>query len=515
MTPRLPTYADIKREQYRRSCYEFARDFWGVVEPAVPFKDARHLKALCDHFQAVYEGRILKLNVEIGPGYAKSMTMSVIGPAWVWGPAGDPGFRFINSTQEHGLTIRDSLRFRALIYSPEYQAYWGDTVVPMADNNKQDYIENTAKGFRISKSVTGKVTGHRGHMVITDDTLDATDAHSEAAREKVHSHLRALSTRHIDAKTFRWLNIGQRLHEDDAGGWCTKQGFETLCLPSEYDPARPCTTSIGFKDWRTQKGELLFPALYGPEELAKAKDLLGPYGYSAQHQQLPVPAGGGILKNAWWIDYIYGKAPAFHTILQFWDTAFTAKEKNDSSAVTTWGIAMDGPYLLDAKSFRLEMPDLLEQMKTEAGIWKPHQVLIEAKANGLSVIDTLKRDSAWKWRLIPVTPTLDKTQRAHAIAPWVAKGLVKVARTQPHAVLFMGQSDVFPFAKDRDVADSGISALLHIFTSYTFGAALAPAFTEEPKASSVPKNTFSSRERDAYEDTLASAMGGDERRGLF
>jgi predicted phage terminase large subunit-like protein len=417
------------------------------------------------------------------------------------------------------LTIRDSLRFRALVYSPEYQELWGHAVVPMADNNKQHLIENTAKGFRFSTSVGGKVTGQRAHMVTTDDTLDATEAHSEPAKAKVRAHLKALSTRRVDPRNFKWINIGQRLAEDDAGGWCREQGFETLCLPTEFDPARRCRTSIGFVDWREKKGELLFPQLFGPEEVEEAKQILGPYDYSAQHQQLPVPAGGGILKNEWWKDYAYGKAPAFHTVVQFWDTAYTAKESNDSSAVTTWGLATSGVYLLDAKSFRLEMPGLLKQMATEAAIWSPNKVLIEAKANGLSVIQTLEADDAWQWTLVPITPTLDKTQRAHAVTPWVARGLVRVARTQPHAEAFMGQTDVFPAAKDRDLADSGVSGLLYIFTSYTFGEATAPAFTPEPCAAAASRNTFSAAAQDAAEDAHpyanAEVFGVGSRTGIF
>lgn len=512
----LPSLNDIRRERYRRSFYAFARDFWGVIEPAVTFVDALHLKALCDHFQAVIEGRILRLNVEIGPGYAKSMVMSVLGPAWVWGPAGMPGFRFITSTQSHPLTLRDSLRFRALVYSPEYQALYGDTVRPMSDNNKQEYIENTARGFRYSTSVGGKATGHRGHMVITDDTLDATEAGKDSARESVKNHLKALSTRRVNPKKFRWINIGQRLHEDDAGGWCREQGFETLCLPSEFDPARRCRTSIGFEDWRQEKGELLFPQLYDQAQLDEAKKNLGPYGYSAQHQQLPVPSGGGILKNSWWLDYEYGKTPQFHTVIQFWDTAYTAKQANDSSAVTTWGVAINGVYLLDAKSFRLEMPDLLEQMQTEAKLWNPDQVLVEAKANGLSLIHTLERDAAWRWKLVPITPTLDKKQRADAIAPYVARGLVRVSRVQPHAILFLGQADVFPVAKDRDLADSGVSGLLHIFTSYTFAEAQAPAFTPEPAPRAQTNTPFSRPVQD--EDDLYSTAGDDygtRRTGIY
>lgn len=491
---RIPTLFDIKKERYRRSFYAFAADFWGVAEPAFAFVPAKHIQALCDHSQAVYEGRIPRLNIEIGPGSAKSMTISVLFPAWIWGPAGNPGYRIISSTQEHGLTIRDSLRFRSLVYSPEYQEIWGDTVKPMADNNKQEYIENTAKGFRLSKSVTGKATGHRGHMNITDDTLDATAALSDSARERVTLHLRALSTRRLNPKAHAWINIGQRLHDDDAGGWARKNGFETLCLPTEYDPARKCRTSIGFEDWRTEKGELLCPQIFGPAEVAEAKSDLLDYGFSAQHQQLPTPAGGGVLKNDWWGDFNLAQAQPYHTKLQFWDTAYTSDEANDSSACTTWGISALSADLRDGKSFHFEAPDLIEQMKIEAQLHNPDYVVIEAKANGLSIIQTLHKDPDWRWRIIAVTPKLSKLQRAHAIAPYVAKGRARVPRSQAFSKDYLGQTDVFPYSKLRDLADSGISALLHVFSTYTFGEGLASPFYEPPPTKSAQQSSFNIRD---------------------
>lgn len=505
----LPTLLDLKRERCRRSFYEFIKEFWEVLEPAEPYTDNWHIKALADHIQAWVEGRIKNLSIEIGPGYAKSLLFAVAAPAWSW--IDYPWMRWGFSTYDAELTERDSARCRELIQSPKYQEFFGYKFTLKADRNRVKFFENTFGGSRRATSVSGGATGHRLHRFVGDDLLNATEAHSPAARRDVKNHLRAMSSRGVRQSTYGRALIGQRLAEEDAGGYARNNGFEVLCLPTEFDPPRRCATSIGFKDPRTYAGELLFPARFGPDDVAQAKrDLLD--GYSAQHQQLPVPAGGGILKNVWWIDYAYGKAPAFHTILQFWDTAYTAKEHNDSSAVTTWGIAMAGPYLLDAKSFRLEMPELLEQIKTEAGIWNPNQVLIESKANGLSVIQTLEKDYDWRWAIVPITPTLDKTQRTHAIAPWVAKGLARVARSQPHAVLFLGQTDVFPAAKERDLADSGISALLHIFTSYTFGAAMAPAFSEEPKARALRNNSFNAPDHD---NDAGGADHNYERRGLF
>lgn len=469
----FPSLLDIRKERYRRSLYEFVRDFWSVVEPAMAFIDAPHLRALCDHFQAVYEGKISRLNVEIGPGTAKSMVMSVLGPAWVWGPSGNPGYRFFCSTQTHPLTIRDSRRFRALVYSPEFRALWGSSVVPMGDNNKQEYVENTAKGFRASTSVNGKSTGFRAHMVITDDTLDAGEAYSETAHKAVHQHLRALSSRRVDPLNFRWINIGQRLHEDDAGGWCRKQGFETLCLPTEFDPSRACSTSIGFKDWRTERGQLLFPALFGPVQVAEAKTQLGPGDYSAQHQQMPVPADGGVLKRPWFklIDpatFTYGFC--FQSI----DTAFTSDTKNDASAITTWGVGEHGILLLDAWTGRLEMPDLLPAIEAAAAKWRPAVVLIEAKANGISIIDTLNRSPTFRREIVSISPGVSKNARAHAAAPFVARGRVFLPYGSPLTEAVLAQADVFPGGKERDLADCAIQAFLHADATYTFEKFFTP-----------------------------------------
>jgi predicted phage terminase large subunit-like protein len=309
-------------------------------------------------------------------------------------------------------------------------------------------------------------------MVITDDSLDATEAHSETSRAAVHTHFRALSTRRVDPLTFRWINIGQRLHESDAGGWCREHGFETLCLPTEYDPSRHCTTSIGFTDWRTFRGELLFPALFGAAQVQEAKDQLGPYDYSAQHQQQPVPADGGVLKRKFFLP-IDAATFKHGLVFQSVDTAFTEDIKNDMSAITTWGVGKSGIILLDAWSARLEMPELLLAIEAQANRWKPTVVLIEAKANGLSIIQTLTRNPKFRYRIEGVTPKLSKNARAHAAAPFVARGRVFLPAGAPMSEDLLRQAEVFPAGKVRDLADSAVQAFLYADATYTFDSPLS------------------------------------------
>lgn len=474
-TPKLPpiTLQQVLREKYRRSFYAFIRDFWAVVEPAEPYVDSLHIKALADHAQAVIEGKIRDLSVEIPPGYAKSLVYAVFLPAWAWGAAGMPWLRMGFSTYANSLTVRDSRRCRDLIQCPQYQELWGDKVVLKTDGgNRQDYYETTAKGFRWATSVGGAATGHRFHIFIGDDLLNAKEAQSKATRTEMLEHLRAMASRGVNQKTYRRILIGQRLHEEDAGGWARSHGFVALCLPTEFDPTRACTTPLGFKDWRTAKGELLFPARFGEAEVAKAKNELGEYGYSAQHQQLPVPADGGVLKRAWFRTYSEPTKPKFLTVIQSWDTAFTTNEQNDTSACTTWGIGEHGAYLLDCWTGRLEMPQLLDQIRTLAARWKPSTVLIEAKANGLSIIQTLNQDASFPFHIEGIKPLLDKNSRAHAAAPFVCRGNCWLPSDQGFTADFLAQTDIFPAGKVRDLADSAVQALIWIDATYTFQRSL-------------------------------------------
>jgi hypothetical protein len=47
----------LKAEKARRSLLEFVRQAWHVLEPEVPFVDGIHVRAICDHLQAVSEGK--------------------------------------------------------------------------------------------------------------------------------------------------------------------------------------------------------------------------------------------------------------------------------------------------------------------------------------------------------------------------------------------------------------------------------------------------------------------------
>lgn len=474
----VPALDEVLREKHRRSFYAFFVDFWHEMEPEEPFVPAEHIRALCDHAQAVVDGRIKDLSIEIGPGYGKSLVMAVALPAWVWGPAGWPGFRMGFSTYEHGLTVRDNNRFRDLIASDKYQRLYGGKFRIAKDN--EGYLTNNAKGFRLATSVGGAATGHRVHLWVHDDLLNAKKAMSAAALRDVEDHLRATSSRGVSQAHYRRIVIGQRLAEADAGGLARKRGFEVLCLPTEYDPSRHCETSIGFSDWRTERGELLCPQRFGPAEAHKAKMELGPEGYSAQHQQLPVPAEGGVIKREYLRLYPRGQRPEAWFYFISIDTAQGTDASNDTTAITVWGVFEHGIFLADGWTGREEPAVVLEMLtgnprKALKGFgehYSPTATVVEAKDWGKALMSILQADKRWRWPLVPYNPgQMGKDMRANAAQPFFFQGKVWLEDGHPLAEALTAQLIIFPKGKVRDAADSTIQAVLHAQASYTFESA--------------------------------------------
>ena len=80
--------------------------------------------------------------------------------------------------------------------------------------------------------------------------------------------------------------------------------------------------------------------------------------------RIPTSEEGALIKRDWWQIWEHDDPPPTSYILQSYDTAFSAKETADYSAITTWGVfkpsdgAPESIMLLDAKRGRWDFPDL-------------------------------------------------------------------------------------------------------------------------------------------------------------
>jgi predicted phage terminase large subunit-like protein len=311
----------IRRAMAESSLLEFIRQAWPIVEPGTEFVPGPHIEAIALHLEAVTRGEIRNLLINIPPRCCKSLQVSVFWPCWVW--TRRPETRWLFSSYADSLSIRDSLKCRRIVESPWYQRNWGDRVKMTGDQNAKGRFENTKTGYRLATSVGGAATGEGGDLIVVDDPHTVQDGESEATRGgTLRWWDEVMSTRLNNPKTGCKVIIMQRVHSNDLSAHVLSQGgYEHLCLPMEFEPDRKCRTTIGWEDWRTREGELLWPDRIDTPALDALKKAMGSYAVAGQFQQRPAPRGGGMFKREWFT--VMRAAPATGNKVRYWDRAST------------------------------------------------------------------------------------------------------------------------------------------------------------------------------------------------
>ncbi len=422
--PQLPKVDRIEliRELVRRGgLHEFMRIFWYCVEQA-PFKDNWHLGAICEHLDAVTNGEIKRLLINVPPATGKSLTCSVFWPTYLW--AKDPTKRLICASYDQTLVQRQAQLHINLIGSEDYRAAYPEVQLASRAPALRDF-STTRGGFRFSTSPEGKATGRHGHGAIIDDPMKPQDAilQRKAAFEKVDTwHDGTLPTRAVNPATFWEVLIMQRVHTNDLAGRCRAQGGWTeLILPMRHG-----RRAMWARDPRKEQGELLWPERF-PEEKVRELEITLKAEASAQLQQDPTPMSGGIIEEAWtrleWIE-----VPKKAIFVQSWDfSSKGAKQAHSKVSGQLWCAARDVrevrelvcslddrlaklPGWTDSRLLRLpertELFLLIDAVgghmnysrskakflqTQESPLWKRARLkLIELKANGPALIEDLR-----------------------------------------------------------------------------------------------------------------------------
>ena len=159
--------------------------------------------------------------------------------------------------------------------------------------------------------------------------------------------------------------------------------------------------------------------------------------------------------------------PHLEYIIQSYDTAYSKKETADYSVITTWGVFYPdedaGPNILlvDVRKGRYDFPELKRVAKEQHDYWQPDNVLIEAKATGITLQQELRRMG------IPVTmyspggrrAGQDKVSRANSVAPIMESGMVWAPETA-WADDLIEECAAFPHGDNDDMVDSTTQALM-------------------------------------------------------
>jgi predicted phage terminase large subunit-like protein len=166
-----------------------------------------------------------------------------------------------------------------------------------------------------------------------------------------------------------------------------------------------------------------------------------------------------LCKESWFKYCTYEGLPRPENILRrvlSLDTAFKTGSNNDYTAGTDWIQTYDGKlYLIDAWAERLTFPDLHERIKRLYDSKNYDMVLIEDKASGQSLIQSLQTTglpiSAYK-------PDNDKISRFVAVTPIIESGKMILLKGAWNAD-YISQLVMFPQTEYDDYVDSTSQAL--------------------------------------------------------
>jgi len=373
---RFPTGAQIRAEKERRrkakeaedlardaeairercsTLTGFVREFWSILEPKAELKIGWAVQAVATHLEAVTEGRIQYLLINVPPGMMKSLMVAVFWPAWEWA-LHDSSYRYLTSSYSRGLVLRDNAKMRRLVESDKFKLLFPHVKLDPSSNAKEKF-ENLDTGNREGKAFES-MTGGRGDRVLIDDPHSVKKAESDNVREGVVQLFKeSIPDRLNDLTKSAIIIIMQRLHARDVAGTIIAEGYPYchLNLPMEFELTREvngqqvsgrCVTFDDngvelFRDPRKMDGELLFPERFPAKEVARLKTIKGSYAWAGQYQQRPTAREGGLFKRAWFAGKIVDKAtlpPEIRDRVRAWD--FGATEEGESEGDPDWTVGM-------------------------------------------------------------------------------------------------------------------------------------------------------------------------------
>lgn len=367
LTEALKNPLELQREINNRSLYEFIQYFWHIVSPH-KFSKNWHIELICKELErlandvAFRRPRENDLIINVPPGTTKTITVSIMFPAWCW----TKWFwmRFITASYTEKLALESAEYCRDLVLSDEFQTLYPEISIREDKNTKSNFkivkrregqggkgrpSQLISGGSRFSTSVGGSLMGFHGDIIIVDDPINPQQAVSDIELPNVNRWMeQTLPTRKTSKEITPTVLIMQRLHQDDPSGHILskeKENIRHICLPGEIknfaDFVRPPEAKEFYID------DLLDPNRMSWRALKDLEADLGQYAYAGQVGQNPVPPGGGMFK----VDQLSVMTSMPHQsqivkTVRYWDKAGT-----DNAGAYTAGVKMSlllgGKWLIE------------------------------------------------------------------------------------------------------------------------------------------------------------------------
>lgn len=389
------------------------------------------------------------LVIQTPPQHGKSVTVTETLPSWYLGRW--PEARVIVAGYSEDFAERFCRR------NLEKLRRWGQDIFGVQLGKVQRATEFELaehRGRMIARGLLSGITGNPAELLIVDDPIKSRqEADSPVIRARIWEEWQnSLKSRF--AAGAKVIVIMTPWHEDDLAARIlkTEPHVRLLRLPVEAETGDPLGRSVGAPLCpELGKGETWlreFKRSYLDDPLGGAR------AWTALYQCAPRVEDGNLVRRSWWKRY--DAMPPFGSMVVSVDAAFKGGEDNDFVAITVWGKAGNDYYLVDCLNRHLDFPATLQMIRAVCRQYpQARAVLIEDKANGSAIIQTLQKELF----CIPVDPRGGKVARVNAVSPAIEAGHVLVPERGGWVEEYLDQWTAFPNGAHDDMVDSSTQAL--------------------------------------------------------
>lgn len=355
-----------------------------------PFLEGWHHSYLAEHLQALLQGQIKLLMVNMPPSYGKTeMCVRQFVP---YALGQNPSTEVIYTSYGADLSEKVSLETRNIISSKPYSNL--HKVSLSAEQNQRRFWQTTKRGYLFATSTGGAVTGVHAHILIIDDPLKVDDSQLTTALEHSWRYFSESLTSRL-RKNASTLIIMQRLHPNDIVGRILREypsDFYThLCLRAVE--SRAIVYDFGSFHYERPANEPLCPAWQSADEVAMIRVRMGEIGFKTQYLQDPEISEAGFFAKDAHKEINELDLPEQNLYI-FIDPAMSLKSGSDERAIVCLGWSKDSTELEQCIVYECsagvwELETFIEHIISMMLRYKNAQVFIESDGGGIILYQTL------------------------------------------------------------------------------------------------------------------------------
>ena len=404
----------LYRELYKKSFYDFVKDFWPTCEPA-KFEDGKIVQIFCETFQYMcrdwigYENpdvilpnnvedyevidirkKKKNINITIPPRHSKSSIFNVFGPVWLWTFA---PIKAVSISHKGGLATKMNSKRKAIVNSARFKELYPD--IKIITDTAESLVDS--RGGELYSQSRDAMTGYGGDIIINDDLVNAEQARKDKQEmsNAWHYYQNTMPSRINNINKCIIINIQQRLSRNDITGRIMndenlRNSYIFVNFPALFSKATLFICPISGEVICFGKGAPLWPERFG--DYSEIRNNVGESVFRTQYLQDPTASDDAPVKEEMIYEEDLPKCPSISQSKEIYashDFPVKDKEKSDFlGSVLAYKVG-SRLYIKDALEVKQAFNKSIEYVTTLEEKFPGIIQVVEDKANGAPILQQL------------------------------------------------------------------------------------------------------------------------------